>query len=118
MDAPLVTVTNNPNRFNARIPPSAGLEELAQSLHLRLEALPKPRVSRSLAVCVAKSRFDLTRNYREIPPADDAFVPEQRQRVVAELALTRRGVSLESIGPAPEDLEAAAVPDDRVERGQ
>src|ERR1700744_2744857 len=77
-----------------------------------------PGSARRLAVFVAKSRLELTSDDSDIAPADDAFVPEQRQRVVAELALTRRGVSLESIGPAPEDLEAAAVPDDRVERGQ
>ena len=51
-----------------------------------------------------------------LPQPIDAVAPEQRQRVVAELALRRRRIGLEAIGPAPEQLEAAPVPDDRVER--
>ena len=55
---------------------------------------------------------------RGVAPADDAVAPEQRQGVVAELALRRRRVGLEAVGPAPEQLEAAPVPDDRVERAR
>ena len=41
--------------------------------------------------------------------------PQQRQRVVAAHAFRRRRVGLEAVGPAPQQLEAAAVPDDGVE---
>ena len=50
---------------------------------------------------------------RDIRPSDDAVAPEQRQRVIPELALRHGRVRLEAIGPAPEDLEPPAIPDDR-----
>jgi hypothetical protein len=53
---------------------------------------------------------------REIGPAGGAVAPDQRQRVVAELAHRRRRVCLEAVGPAPQQLEAQAVPCDRIER--
>src|SRR3990167_10142827 len=56
--------------------------------------------------------------HRHVRPADDLVAPQQWQRVVAELAFRGRGVGLEAVGPAPQQLEAAAVPDDGVERRQ
>ena len=98
-----------------------------------VSARPRNRLtsasSASSAVRKARSRGGLPAMYpssackpafthRQIAPADHLLVPQQRQGVVAAQALGSRRVGLEPVGPAPELLEAASVPDDRIERRQ
>src|SRR6478735_4846112 len=40
----------------------------------------------------------------KVRPADDLVTPQQRQRVIAELAQPRRRIGLEAIRPVPEEL--------------
>ena len=75
-----------------------------------------PRIARGAPATKPDAADRRPSRTRRVAPADHAVAPQQRQRVVAELALRRRRVGLEAVGPAPEELEAAAVPDDRVER--
>ena len=53
-----------------------------------------------------------------VGPADDLAAPEHGEGVVTADALGRRGVGFEAVGPAPEMLEALAVPDDGIEGGE
>src|SRR5206468_13054266 len=54
----------------------------------------------------------------EIRPTNDAVAPKQRHCIIAELALWRRRISLETVRPAPQEFEAVAVPHNWIERSQ
>src|SRR4030095_16440429 len=82
---------------------------------LALEAAAERGIARRATGDVAEPRLEAALGHGDVAPADHAAAPEQGKCVVAEAALRRRRVCLEAIGPAPEPLEAAPVPDDRVE---
>src|ERR1035437_8427944 len=67
---------------------------------------------------IAELRLKLTVLHREVAPANHAITPKQRQSIVAELSLRSRRVGLETVPPAPQQLEAVTVPHDRVEGRQ
>ena len=67
-------------------------------------------LARRPASDVAEARLHALRRGGDVGPADHAVAPEQRQRVVAELALRRRRVGLEAVGPAPEAARSAGGP--------
>src|SRR5580700_10615394 len=90
-------------------------KEGAHPRQFRLEAAAESSISRRAAAGVAEGAFESAVGRGYIAPADHAFAPEQGQRVVPELAFRRGRVGLEAVGPAPEDFEAAAVPDYRIE---
>ena len=73
--------------------------------------------SRGFAADVAEGRLQPPFARRHVGPADHVVVPQQRQRVVAELALRRRRVGLELVGPAPQQLEAPCGPTPRGSKG-
>ena len=76
----------------------------------------RERVTGLDAADVAERAYERTVFDREIAPADDPVVPQQRQRVVAQFPLRRRRVRLEPVGPSPEEFESMAVVHDRIER--
>ncbi len=53
-----------------------------------------------------------------VDPADHVLSPGQRHGVVPESAPLPRHIGLEPVWPAPQVLEARAVPHERIERGQ
>src|ERR1700678_1696174 len=85
---------------------------------LGIQAGAKRHIAWSTAADEAEGGAQRSIGHCQISPSDHPIMPQQRQRVIAELALGRGGVGLEAIRPAPEDLEAAAVPCDGIEGGE
>ena len=54
----------------------------------------------------------------EVDAGDDAIAEEERQAVIAELALLGRRVDLDAVAEVEQALGARALPDDRIERRQ
>src|SRR5713101_9467790 len=97
---------------------STQAEEFAQALQLRLELALEGAIARWRRFDEPQIGVELAVLDRHIAPPDDAIAPEERQRVVAELALARRRIRFEPVSPPPEDLEAAPIPDHRIEGRQ
>src|SRR6266496_1066109 len=67
---------------------------------------------------IANLGLELAVFHGEVAPANHAVAPTERQSVIAEPAFGRRRVGFETVDPAPQQLEAGAVPHHRVERRQ
>src|SRR5712691_5595405 len=80
---------------------STQAEEFAQALQLRLELAPEDAIARWRRFDEPQIGVELAVLERHIAPPDDAVAPEERQRVVAELALARRCIRLEAVRPPP-----------------
>src|SRR4029079_11847511 len=91
-------------------------QEDAHALDLGFQRARESAMTRRAAVDVAERGLQVAVPDGKIAPADDLVAPQHRQRVVAPLPFGHGRVGLEAIGPAPEQLEAAAVPHDRIER--
>jgi hypothetical protein len=93
-------------------------KEDAHAIELGVEFAPERpvawRCSRGVSNVGAKRPVD----HRNVAPSDHAIAPQQGQRVVAAEALRDRRVRLEAVLPAPESLEAIAIPHDRIKRRQ
>src|SRR6188768_110463 len=101
-------------RKRSRFAPSSELKKLAQTIDLIIQSALERASARALPD-EPEIHVHGAVLHGHVAPPDHAVPPEQRERVVAEASLRRRRVGLESIRPAPEHFEAAAVPHDRIE---
>jgi hypothetical protein len=101
------------------LPRSSGFatEDYAQAIQLLLVCPAESSIPRRVRCYVAEVRLERPVSQRHISPTDDTIAPQDRQRVVTELALGHRRTRFEAIRPAPEHFEPASVPSCSTRRG-
>ena len=112
-----VQTAHFPNRL---VPLSSGIktQKGSHAIQLSLKFAVEGTIIWRPRFNIAELRFELTVFHREVAPANHAVAPEQRQSVIAESAFVCRCVRLETVHPAPQQLEAVAVLYHRVEGRQ
>ena len=93
----------------------ARLQEQLDAAEFVVQGASEAGIARRLAGEVADVGVERAVALRQVGPADDMVAPQQWQRVVAAHALCRGRVGLETVGPAPQQFETVAVPDQWVE---
>ena len=90
-------------------------QEHAHASNLRIQFPPKGAFPRG-RTNVSEAALHVAVFHREITPADHTIAPYQRQRVISELSFSSRRICFETVHPAPQKLEAVAIPHHRDRR--